>query len=156
MSETAMAISCIDGLSEKRLWQAVLLATIQDWMWGPLSRKRQAEEYLFEDQRDFQTVCKSAGMDPDQIRFKLKRLRDRLVPKPRAHSALFQEASSPDLRTPVSFCDSPRRRPFSSQKVAPGMEASAVGAGWHLPSGADAPVPRDAPPCGPSFLSCGR
>lgn len=82
MSETAMAISHVDAISEKRLWQAVLLATIQEWMWGPLRQKRKAEEYLFQDQKDFQTVCKSAGMDPDQLRMKLKRLRMRLIPQP--------------------------------------------------------------------------
>lgn len=81
MSETAMGTQ-IDVISEKRLWQAVLLTTIQDWMCGPLRRKRQAEEYLFEDQKDFQTVCKSAGMDPDQLRAKLHRLRMRLLTEP--------------------------------------------------------------------------
>lgn len=82
MSETATAITQVDAVSEKRLWQAVLLTTIQDWMSGPLRRKRQAEEYLFEDQKDFDTVCKSAGMDPDQIRAKLKKLRIRMLTSP--------------------------------------------------------------------------
>lgn len=79
MSETAMPFGNVDGISEKRLWQTVLLTTIQEWMWGPLRRKRQAEEFLFQDQKDFQAVCNSAGMDPDQLRGKLKRLRDRLI-----------------------------------------------------------------------------
>jgi len=82
MSETAMPFGHADAISEKRLWQAVLLTTIQEWMWGPLRSKRKAEEYLFQDQKDFQAVCKSAGMDPDQLRSKLKRLRDRLVVSP--------------------------------------------------------------------------
>jgi hypothetical protein len=79
MSETALTFSSFDVDSEKRLWQAVLLTTIQDWMWGPLRRKRQAEEYLFQDRKDFETVCKSAGMDPDRLRSKLNRLRLRLI-----------------------------------------------------------------------------
>lgn len=79
MSATAMPFGHVDGMSEKRLWQAVLLTTIQEWMCGPLRSKRQAEEFLFQDQKDFQAVCKSAGMDPDQMRSKLKRLRDRLI-----------------------------------------------------------------------------
>ena len=79
MSETAMPFGSVDAVSEKRLWQAVLLTTIQEWMWGPLRRKRQAEEFLFQDEKDFQAVCNSAGMDPDQLRNKLKRLRDRLI-----------------------------------------------------------------------------
>ncbi len=84
MSETAMRSASADVMSEKRLWQAVLLTTIQEWMWGPLRRKRQAEEYLFQDKKDFQTVCKSAGMDPDQLRTKLEKLRTRLVMSPQA------------------------------------------------------------------------
>ena len=79
MSETAIAITQVDAISEKRLWQAVLLTTIQEWMWGPLRRKRQAEEFLFQDEKDFNTVCKSAGMDPDRMRAKLHRLRLRLI-----------------------------------------------------------------------------
>jgi hypothetical protein len=85
MSETAMGSTHVDAVSEKRLWQAVLLTTIQDWMCGPLRRKRQAEEYLFQDQKDFQTVCKSAGMDPDQLRAKLNRLRMRMLTNPESH-----------------------------------------------------------------------
>ncbi len=82
MSEAAMAITQIDVVSEKRLWQAVLLTTIQEWMSGPLRQKRKAEEYLFQDRKDFETVCKSAGMDPDRLRAKLHRLRTRLVTDP--------------------------------------------------------------------------
>lgn len=79
MSETAMAITHPDAISEKRLWQAVLLTTIQEWMSGPLRRKRQAEEFLFQDHKDFDTVCKSAGMDPGRLRAKLYKLRMRLL-----------------------------------------------------------------------------
>lgn len=88
MSETAMGITHVDVVSEKRLWQAVLLTTIQDWMGGPLRQKRQAEEYLFQDHKDFDTVCKSAGMDPDRLRTKLSRLRTRLLTHPQSHAAL--------------------------------------------------------------------
>ncbi|MGH9717642.1 MAG: hypothetical protein ACRD4R_13075 [Candidatus Acidiferrales bacterium] len=84
MSETAMAFGRVDGISEKRLWQAVLVTTIQEWMWGPLRSKRQAEEFLFQDRKDFETVCNSAGMDPEQLRTKLKRLRMKLVLNPRS------------------------------------------------------------------------
>jgi hypothetical protein len=87
MRETAIEMAPLDVVSEKRLWQAVLVRTIQEWMWGPLRRQRQAEEYLFQDQKDFQAVCKSAGMDPDQLRAKLQRLRVRLVLEPQAVEA---------------------------------------------------------------------
>jgi hypothetical protein len=62
-------------MAESRLWQAVIVSTIQDWISGPLRLKRQAEEYLFSDNSDFSTVCQSAGMDANQLRRKLLRLR---------------------------------------------------------------------------------
>ena len=60
---------------EKRLWQAVIVTAIQEWISGPLRSKRQAEEYLFQDQKDFPAVCQSAGLDADRLRAKLNRLR---------------------------------------------------------------------------------
>ena len=62
-------------LAESRLWQAVIVSTIQEWMHGPLRLKRQAEEYLFSDDSDFPAVCQSAGMDVKRLRAKLTRLR---------------------------------------------------------------------------------
>jgi hypothetical protein len=59
---------------EKRLWQAVIVTTIQEWLHGPLRSKRQAEEYLFQDEKDFPVVCQSAGMDSERLRAKLHRL----------------------------------------------------------------------------------
>lgn len=67
------------AVSEKRLWQAVLVNTIQEWISGPLRSKRIAEEYLFQDQKDFPMVCESAGMDAGQLRAKLNRLRARQI-----------------------------------------------------------------------------
>jgi len=61
--------------AESRLWQAVIVSTIQEWIHGPLRLKRQAEEYLFQDNSDFPAVCQSAGMDVSRLRAKLTRLR---------------------------------------------------------------------------------
>jgi hypothetical protein len=70
---------CIIGNEEKlmemRLWQAVVVTTIQEWVSGPLRRKREAEDYLFKDQRDFPLVCQSAGLDVGRLRSKLARLK---------------------------------------------------------------------------------
>ncbi len=60
---------------ETRLWQAVIVTAIQEWISGPLRSKRKAEEYLFQDQKDFPAVCQSAGLDADCLRAKLQRLR---------------------------------------------------------------------------------
>jgi hypothetical protein len=62
------------ALAESRLWQAVILSTIQEWISGPLRLKRRAEEYLFKDDSDFATVCQSAGIDAGRLRAKLMRL----------------------------------------------------------------------------------
>ena len=66
-----------EAMGEVRLWQAVLLRTIQEWVSGPLRQHRQAEEYLFHDNKDFPRVCQSAGMDPDDLRARLARIRSR-------------------------------------------------------------------------------
>jgi hypothetical protein len=64
-----------DARVEKRLWQAVVVSTIQEWISGPLRYKRIAEEYLFQDRSDFPQVCQSAGLDVDRLRQQLNRLR---------------------------------------------------------------------------------
>ncbi len=63
-------------MPETRLWQAVILSTIQEWLWGPLRSKHQADLYLFGDNSDFAEVCQSAGIDIGQLRMRLARLRD--------------------------------------------------------------------------------
>jgi hypothetical protein len=75
MSKSMTAVNQADPLAESRLWQAVIVSTIQEWISGPLRLKRQAEEYLFGDNSDFPAVCQSAGMDAGQLRRKLIRLR---------------------------------------------------------------------------------
>jgi hypothetical protein len=69
--------------SETRLWQAVIVTTIQEWMSGPLGSSRRAEQYLFDDNKDFPLVCRSAGMDLNRLRAGLARLRHR---SPRAEN----------------------------------------------------------------------
>jgi hypothetical protein len=71
-----------EGPLEKRLWQAVIVTTIQEWISGPLRSKRQAEEYLFSDEKDFPLVCQQAGMDAGRLRQKLKKLRERVTAEP--------------------------------------------------------------------------
>ena len=61
--------------SETRLWQAVILSAVEDWVSGGMRAQREAEAYLFEDQTDFPRVCESAGMDVDRLRSKLNKLR---------------------------------------------------------------------------------
>jgi hypothetical protein len=65
--------------AEVRVWQAVILQTIEEWLHGPLRRSLQAESYLFTDNVDFPVVCQQAGMDVGRLRSSLKRLRQRVV-----------------------------------------------------------------------------
>jgi hypothetical protein len=66
----------VETAAETRLWQAVILSAVEDWVSGGLRTKREAEIYLFEDNVDFPRVCESAGMDADRLRSRLKKLRD--------------------------------------------------------------------------------
>ena len=67
---------------EVRLWQAVVVRAIVDWMSGPLRQKRQAEHYLFGNNPDFDRVCESAGLNADDLRARLTKIRGRLHPEP--------------------------------------------------------------------------
>jgi len=76
---------------EHRLWSAVILTTVQEWLSGPLRLSRRAEQYLFHDEKDFVMVCQSAGMDPGRLRGQLGRMRRNgtgLSNQPASHSTL--------------------------------------------------------------------
>ena len=61
--------------SQAPLWQAVIANTITDWLSGSARQKREAEQYLFNDNMDFPLVCQSAGMDFGTLRARLAKLR---------------------------------------------------------------------------------
>jgi hypothetical protein len=71
-----LASSSQEALAEVRLWQAVIVNTVQDWISGPLRLKREAERYIFGQDSDFALVCQSAGMDVRRLRERLMRLRE--------------------------------------------------------------------------------
>ena len=62
---------------EQKLWRAVIATTVQEWISGPLRRQREAEQFLFNDNGDYRTVCFSAGIDPGDLRDRLKVIRSR-------------------------------------------------------------------------------
>jgi len=66
----------LETAAEMRLWRAVIVSAVEDWISGPLRTKREAEAYLFDDQSDFGLVCESAGMNADFLRSRLKRMRN--------------------------------------------------------------------------------
>jgi hypothetical protein len=77
--KSRLSTSAQEPVPEARLWQAVLVSTIQDWVSGPLRFKQEAEQYLFSDNRDFRLVCESAGMDAERLRSRLGRLREQAI-----------------------------------------------------------------------------
>jgi hypothetical protein len=66
-----------EAIPEVRLWQAVIVSSVQEWLHGPLRRQREAERFLFNDDTDFPVVCQSAGLDAGQLRERLSKLRDK-------------------------------------------------------------------------------
>ena len=73
-----------EKVPEERIWQAVIVSTIEEWMSGPLRRSLEAEQFLFRDESDFRLVCQSAGMDAARLRKQLVRLREKLPARPEA------------------------------------------------------------------------
>lgn len=66
----------IEGpVGEQRLWVAVLAQALEDWHGDRLRSKREAERFLFEDQKDFEIVCEGAGINAGGFRSQLCRLR---------------------------------------------------------------------------------
>jgi len=62
-------------VAEQKLWRAVIAGAVDEWMNGPLRRQREAERFLFDDERDYRTVCFSAGIDPSNFRDRLEKIR---------------------------------------------------------------------------------
>jgi hypothetical protein len=67
----------VEETAEQRLWRAVIASTVEEWVSGPLRRRREAEKFLFSDNDDFRTVCFSAGMNPKDLRYRLEKIRAR-------------------------------------------------------------------------------
>jgi hypothetical protein len=63
-----------DLIGENRLWTAVIVKAVEDWRTGSLRARREAQKFLFEDHRDFNDVCASAGLEPSSLRSQLLRI----------------------------------------------------------------------------------
>ena len=64
-----------ETVGEVRLWQAVVVRAIEDWMSGPLRQRRLADKYIFGEHTDFAMVCQSAGFGADNLRARLSKIR---------------------------------------------------------------------------------
>jgi hypothetical protein len=65
----------VEETAEQKLWRAVIANTVEEWINGPLRQKREAEQFLFHDENDYRTVCFSAGINPEDLRSRLQRIR---------------------------------------------------------------------------------
>ncbi|HXP81948.1 MAG TPA: hypothetical protein VN976_18760 [Verrucomicrobiae bacterium] len=79
MSVTMLQSREVEESAEQKLWRAVIATTVEEWVSGPLRRKREAEQFLFSDNQDFQTVCFSAGINPENLRGRLEKIRARQI-----------------------------------------------------------------------------
>lgn len=72
--------------AEQRLWRAVIATTVEEWIKGPLRQKREAEHFLFSDNQDYRTVCFSAGINPENLRSRLEKIRARQAAEAQSHA----------------------------------------------------------------------
>jgi hypothetical protein len=79
MTATNLQHAEIEESGVQKLWRAVIVSTVQEWISGPLRKKREAEEFLFRDNRDYRTVCYSAGINPEDLRRRLEKIRTRSI-----------------------------------------------------------------------------
>lgn len=87
MSVTMLHSVEVEETAEQKLWRAVIASTVEEWVSGPLRRKREAEQFLFGDTQDFQTVCHSAGINPEDLRRRLETIRSREIAEAQARAA---------------------------------------------------------------------
>lgn len=79
MSASMLMQTEVEETQEQKLWRAVIASTVEEWVNGPLRRQREAEEFLFNDDMDYRTVCSSAGINPDDLRGRLQKIRTRQI-----------------------------------------------------------------------------
>lgn len=68
--------------SERRLWSAVLLQALEDWKSANARLRSEAEKFFFENQADFERVCRAAGLAPDSVLGRLRRMKETVVQRP--------------------------------------------------------------------------
>lgn len=60
-----------DLISERRLWTAVIVNAVEEWRGGSLRARREAQEFLFDSEADFEMVCAGAGLNAEDFRRRL-------------------------------------------------------------------------------------
>jgi len=81
-----LQIAEVEETAEQKLWRAVIASTVEEWVSGPLRRKREAEKFLFSDNQDYRTVCYSAGINPEDLRGRLEKIRSHQITEAQARA----------------------------------------------------------------------
>ena len=87
MSVTMLQSAEVEETAEQKLWRAVIASTVDEWVNGPLRRKQEAEKFLFSDDQDYRTVCYSAGINPENLRARLEKIRSREIAEAQARAS---------------------------------------------------------------------
>ena len=87
MSVTMLQNAEVEETPEQKLWRAVIASTVEEWVSGPLCQKREAEQFLFTDNLDYRTVCYSAGINPENLRARLEKIRSREIVEAQARAS---------------------------------------------------------------------
>jgi len=69
-------------IPELRLWRAVITSTVEEWFYSPGHKQHEAEHFLLYDNKDFPAVCSSAGIDPQNLRSRLRKIQAGMKQKP--------------------------------------------------------------------------
>ena len=63
-----------ESIAERRLWMAVVANAVEEWKSGTLKSRRAAQDFLFENDDDFNHVCACAGLDAGNLRSRLLKI----------------------------------------------------------------------------------
>lgn len=86
MSKGMLQNTEVEETAVQKLWRAVIATTVEEWVSGPLRQKREAEQFLFTDNKDYRTVCYSAGINPENLRARLEKIRSREIAEAQARA----------------------------------------------------------------------
>jgi hypothetical protein len=65
-------------ISARRLWIAVIPNAVEDWRNGTLHARREAQEFLFDNDEDFEMVCTAAALDSYDFRARFLKIGHRV------------------------------------------------------------------------------
>jgi hypothetical protein len=69
-----------EEFTERSLWAAVLLQALEDWNSANSRHRKEAERFFFECPDDFARVCRGAGLAPNSVLTRLRRMKE-MAPK---------------------------------------------------------------------------